>query len=317
MTTNNTKSNSEITNNVDGGAAVSGRPSVYDIITDRIIAQLENQVIPWHKPWKGGTTGAPKNLKSGQPYRGINVFLLGMAPFAAPYWLTYRQATERGGSVKKGEHGYPVVFWKIFERTEKDDNNNERIKRLPCLRYYTLFNVEQCTGIEAPTTPAVVSDFHPIEKCEAVVAGMPQAPTITHNEGRAYCRPSTDAVSIPRPELFSDPAEYYCTLYHELSHATGHASRLDRPGITEAHFFGTCDYSKEELIAEMGAAFLCGHCGIESTTLDNSAAYLSGWLKRLRADSHLIITAAAQAQRAADFILDRKADHTEPATDAA
>jgi antirestriction protein ArdC len=316
MTSLNTNTQAEITTTfAEGGAASSGRRSVYDIITERICAQLEKGVVPWHKPWRGGDLGSPRNFKSGQAYRGINVFLLSCAPYSSPYWLTYRQAVERGGMVKKGEHGFPVVFWKWLERIEKDEQGREHTRHLPLLRYYTVFNVEQCDDIETPVPASVTSDFQPIEHCDAVVAGMPQAPAITHNDGRAFYRPSTDAVSIPRPQLFTDPAEYYGTLFHELGHASGHASRLDRPGITESHYFGDCDYSKEELVAEMASAFLCGHCGIESTTLDNSAAYIGGWLKKLRDDRRLVVTAGAQAQKAADFILGRKAEQAEPAVE--
>src|SRR5207249_3033909 len=166
MTTNSTIANPEITNDAEGGAAPRGRPTVYDIITERICAQLEKGVVAWHKPWKGGDLGAPRNLMSGHAYRGVNVFLLSCAPYSSPHWLTYRQAIQRGGSVTKGEHGYPVVFWKWLERADTDEQGREASKRVPLLRYYTVFNVEQCTGIEAPAAPAVVSDSQPIERCD-------------------------------------------------------------------------------------------------------------------------------------------------------
>jgi len=136
-----------------------------------------------------------------------------------------------------------LIFWRWLERKDRDDQGRERIKRIPLLRYYTVFSTEQCDGIEVPTAPATTpTDFRPIERCENVLANMPQVPTITHNEGRAFYRPSTDTVSIPRPTLFTDPAAYYGVLWHELAHSTGHGSRLDRPGISESHFFGDADY---------------------------------------------------------------------------
>jgi len=293
------------------------KSSVYDIITERITTLLEQGTVPWHKPWKGSGSAAPKNLRSGATYRGINTFLLSCAPYQSPYWLSYKQAADRGGQVKKGEKGMPVVFWKWNQRDATDADGNNTSYSAPILRFYTVFNSEQCDGIDIPAPPTleVVPEFRPIANCEAVVANMPKAPTITHNEGRACYRRSTDTVSIPRPELFADPAEYYSTLYHELGHATGHETRLDRPGITEAHFFGTCDYSKEELVGEMTACFLCGHCGIESTTLDNSAAYISGWLKQLRQDPRLVVMAGAQAQKASDFILGKTYSPVAPADD--
>ena len=284
--------------------------TVYEIVTESIIKQLESGAAPWRKPWR---TEPPANLISGKEYRGINIFLLAFQGYGSRYWLTYRQALALGGNVKKGQRGTSVVFWKIGEyRKENNETGETEDRKSLLLRYYTVFNVEQCTGIEAPAKPVESTTFHPIEHCEQVVANMPNPPALSHNEGRAFYRPSTDSVSIPRPTLFNDPAEYYSTLFHELGHATGHASRLDRPGITESHFFGDRDYSKEELVAEMASAFLCGHCGIERTTLDNSAAYIGGWLKKLRDDKRLVVTAAAQGQKAADYVLGRKAEQAEP-----
>jgi antirestriction protein ArdC len=233
--------------------------------------------------------------------------MLASAGYASPNWVTFKQAQARGGSVRKGEKSTPVIFWKIdtVEKTDSESGERTRGKRF-ILRYYNVFNVEQCDGI-AVDSETVSHPFEPIERCESVVGSMPKRPMIEHAENRAFYRPSTDRVNMPRPERFTQPAEYYSTLFHELTHATGHVSRLDRKGITELAAFGSSTYSKEELVAEMGAAFLCGHCGIEQSTLENSAAYIGNWLKRLRDDRTLIVFAAAQAQKAADFILDRQA----------
>ena len=285
----------------------SAAPKVYEIVTDRITALLEQGTIPWRKPWRTVDGGAPRNLVSQKDYRGINVFLLACAPFSSPFWLTYRQAEAKGGNIRRGEKGSPVVFWKWLDKHERDEAGQATRKQIPMLRYYTVFNLEQCEGVEAPPVAASnEAPFTAIERCDEVIAGMPDAPTITHNGGRAFYRPSTDAVSVPRPTLFESAAGYYTTVFHELVHATGHEKRLGRPGITDATFFGDHAYSKEELVAEMGAAFLAGRCGISQETEANSAAYIAGWLKKLRDDKRLVVTAAAQAQKASDLILNRQ-----------
>lgn len=233
-----------------------------------------------------------------------------MAGFASPYFLTFRQAQALGGCVRKGEHGLPVIFYKQLERDAGTDEQGERTTtRIPMLRYYTVFNVEQCDGLampEAPQAPAVT--IEPISACEQLVEAMPHRPTITHGVARAYYRPATDVVNMPAKELFSESAEYYSTLYHELVHATGHESRLNRPTLTEASHFGDANYSKEELVAEMGATFLCGITGIENRTITNSAAYIASWMRRLRDDRKLLIQAGSAAQRAVDFITNARRD---------
>jgi len=290
--------------------------TVYEIITSRIVEMLNNGTIPWRKPWNAAE--APRNLLSGKAYRGINLFMLTASAGASPYWVTYRQATELGGNVGKGAKGCPVVFWRPPLKPE--DGTGEEEKRGFLLRYYTVFNVDQCEGIKGPAIEA--KTFEPIEECARVVEAMQNAPSIAHGGDRAFYVPSLDAVQMPRPESFHSAAEYYSTLFHELSHSTGHASRLARKGITDgAMAFGSHDYSQEELVAEMGAAFLCGTAGIEQATLQNSSAYLASWIKRLQGDARLVITAAAQAQRAADAILGTqfvaKAEGEAPASAAA
>jgi antirestriction protein ArdC len=270
--------------------------NVYDIITERIMTKLEQGVVPWHKPWE---QGIPRNLATRKPYRGVNVFLTASAGFASPYWLTLKQTNERGGSIRKGETGTPVIFWKWLEYAA--DTEEEDTRRLPLLRYYTVFNLEQCRGIETPAEPDKLA-FQPLTQCERIVANMPQRPIIQHGEPRAYYRPLADTVNMPKPELFDSPEEYYSTLFHEMTHSTGHEQRLNRSTLTDLCPFGSTNYSKEELVAEMGAAFLCGVCGIENRTVDNSAAYIASWLRVLKHDKQMVILAAAQAQRAADFI---------------
>jgi antirestriction protein ArdC len=281
--------------------------NVYEIITERIVTLLESGTVPWRKPWRGDS-GLPQNLRSGKAYRGVNVFLLSCAPYTSPYWVSFKQAQQLGGSVRKGERGYPVVFWLWRDKQtgETVDHGASARGAAPMIRYYTVFNAAtQCDGLDVPTPPAV-TPFDPIERCEGVVAAMPGAPGIRHGGSMACYQPSVDLVAMPDRETFTTREMYYSTLFHELGHSTGHATRLSRPGITDPTKFGDHAYSREELIAEMTSAFLCGHCEIAPATLENQAAYLASWLKVLRGDSTLVVQAAAAAQKAADWILDRR-----------
>jgi antirestriction protein ArdC len=282
------------------------KADAYQVITDRVITLLEQGNIPWQKPWQSGQL-LPQNLISRKAYRGVNVFLLHAMMYESPFWLTFNQAKELGGNVKRGEKACPVVFWKWLDV----DENNER-KRVPFLRYYSVFNIAQCEGIEAhvPETEQTKRQHNPIEAGERIVSAMPSRPEIKHGLDRAYYSPGGDFVGMPSPEQFKSGEDYYSVLFHELTHSTGHESRLNRKGVSGADgqwsAFGSQSYSKEELVAEMGAAFLCGQAGIVERTLDNSAAYIKSWLSRLKDDARLVVQAAAQAQKAADFILDKQ-----------
>lgn len=278
----------------------NGQDKIYQLVTDRIMDLLQHGVVPWRKPWKGGDE-LPRNLVSKRPYRGVNTFLLNCWG-GSPWWLTFKQALELGGNVRKGAKGMPVIFWKLAESKELDKRGEA--KQIPVLRYYTVFNLEQCEGIQAPDEPKAQEHvFRPIEAASRILHGMPNAPVIAYNRGRAFYRPREDMVHLPKPEYFDAPEEFYSTAFHEYCHATGHEKRLNRKSLIEADGFGGHAYSKEELVAEFGAAFLCGQAGIEAATLDNSAAYIGNWLKRLRDNPRWAIQAAGQAQRAADFIL--------------
>ena len=284
-------------------------PTAYEIVTESIIKQLESGVAPWRKPWR---TEPPTNLVSKKEYRGINIFLLASLGYGSRYWVTYRQAQTLGGSVKKGQHGSKVVFWKFDEyRKENKETGETENRKSILLRYYTVFNLEQCDGIKSPEPHQVI---HPIEQCEHIVNSMPNPPSL-EQDSRASYRPSTDTVGMPARSAFDSSEGYYSTLFHELTHSTGHPSRVGREGIMEHNPFGSEDYSKEELVAEMGAAMLCGVAGVESRTLENSASYLQSWIIRLRSDSRLIVSAASQAQKAADYILGRTAAEHEAETE--
>jgi antirestriction protein ArdC len=277
----------------------------YERITERIVNLLEQGTVPWHKPWKVNT-GMPRNLVSKKPYRGINVFLLMAMSYESPHWLTFRQAIQLGGNVKKGEKSCPVVFWK---RMQSDDVESGELRKAPLLRLYHVFNAAQCEGLKGAPEEVPM----PVTKPAEIVAKMPQPPAVKHGMAQAFYSPTDDCVGMPERERFDSEAHYFATLFHELVHATGHEKRLKRASITERNGFGSNPYCKEELIAELGSAFLCGYANIVDRTIDNSAAYLEGWLKQFQNDRTLIVYAAAQAQKAADFILGRTFAESEAA----
>lgn len=284
-------------------AAITTKANAYDLITEKILAALESGTVPWRKPWN--SAGIAMNIDR-RAYRGINQFLLQLAPFENPVFLTYRKAEELGGHVRKGEKGLPVVFWKELDPRKSESGEADPNSPRFLLRYYHVFNVAQVDGLKPEDVPAPQTfDHDPIPEAEAIVAGMPNAPRIG-NGGAAWYAPALDIVTVPCLSRFDRAEEYYSTLFHELAHSTGHKTRLDRKSLETPQPFGSLDYSREELVAEMTAAFLCGTCGIEPATLDNSAAYIANWIKVLRADNRAAIVAAAQAQRAADYILARQ-----------
>lgn len=279
--------------------------NVYEAITARIIEQLESGTAPWHKPWKvSGKNGLPHNLVTGRPYRGVNVWILLGTGFSSPNWLTFRQALERGGHVRKGEKGFPVVYWKFGTRGVQDGDETVEKRSVLC-RYYTVFNVEQCEGLTIQPADSSIDQLQlqPIEACEQIVASWLEKPAIRHDGDYASYNKVLDYVRMPDRDSFHTAEEYYSTLFHELTHSTGHPSRLNRSSLTDFERFGDECYSREELVAEMGAAFLAGQCGIENRTINNSAAYLANWLDALKNDSRMVLVAASQAQKAADLIL--------------
>ncbi len=288
--------------------------SVYEIVTERILEKLAEGTVPWHKPWSGG--GCPKNLVSGKEYRGVNVWLLGSQDYTSPYWVSYKQAKQLGGCVRKGERGTPCIFWKFLARdTENPVTGEIKSKQIPLVRYYSVFNVEQCDDITHKRLEAQTEEpepFNPIEAAEAIVSGYPDPPTIAHDgRGSAYYRPATDTIHMPEREIFNSEAHFYATLFHEMTHSSGHESRLARPGVSNPIRHSSHEYSQEELVAEMGAAFLLAEAGIDSDSLtNNSASYIQSWLKALKNDPKLVVLAAAQAQKAVDHITGREFEGT-------
>jgi antirestriction protein ArdC len=283
-------------------------PSVYEIVTEKIIQQLESGVAPWRKPW---TCQAPANLVTQKEYRGLNVFTLASQGFPSRFWLTFNQAAKLGGTIRRGEKSSPVIFCSAGDEREtatQDDRN--RASRPSLLRYYSVFNLSQTEGIEVSASLLKETRTNdPIETCEQIVTNMPNPPALEQSD-KAWYSPRSDAVGMPARDLFLSSEQYYCTLFHELAHSTGHAKRLHRDNFDNPVAFGSESYSKEELVAEMAAAMLCGIAGVERNTLENSAAYLNTWIARLKLDSRLLVSAASQAQKAADFI-QCKAAHQE------
>jgi antirestriction protein ArdC len=287
--------------------------NTYEIVTERIIQLLEQGVIPWRRPWSAG--GAPRNLVSKKVYRGVNFFLLSATKYVSPYWLTLRQANELGGAVRKGEHGQIVIFWKVDRDTDPEsdaDADNidecEKSRRRFVLRFYRVFNAEQCELPQAvlDKLPKIATYQHdPIEAAERIIANMPNPPALEYGGTKAFYSPAADRITLPPRELFISAEEHFGSWAHEASHSTGHPKRLNRESIVEAAPFGSATYGTEELIAELSAAYLCAEAGISPAVIENEAAYIQGWLAKLKSEKRLIVVAAAQAQRAADYILGR------------
>lgn len=272
---------------------------IYALVTSRIIEHLEKGVIPWRQPWF--ESGVPRNLVSDKPYRGVNVLLLASLGYEQNYFLTFRQVQELGGKVRKGEKSHEVIFWNWKEVENKETGKKEKI---PILRYYRVFNISQCEGISKEKLPEKFERKHdPVQPCEEIIAAMPNKPPIRHEEHEAYYHPAMDYVNMPKPESFISAEAYYGALFHELVHSTGHASRLNRKEIVERTGFGSARYSAEELTAEIGASFLKSQAGIPIEELENSTAYIKHWLEQLKNDKRFIVYASAQAQKAADYIM--------------
>lgn len=276
---------------------------VYSIVTDRIIQALEIGVVPWRKPWVG--TGAAINYVSRKPYKGVNTLLLDQPG----EYLTYRQCTELGGKIKKGEKAQIIVFFTLSERKEKGSDGEDKIISFPVLKYYNVFHLTQCEGIESKLElPS--PNTNPLAEGESIIDGYVSKSGVkfepTKGSDRAFYRPSEDKVIVPHISQYRLIEEYYSTAFHELTHSTGHSTRLKRFGDKNDGIaaFGNDVYSKEELIAEIGSSMLMSIAGIERPeTFQNSASYLQSWLDVLKGDKRLIVTAANAAQKAVDLIL--------------
>jgi len=274
---------------------------ITEIITEKIINALEHGEVPWKKTW----INAPKNGISKKEYRGINRLLLSMTDFNSPYFLTFRQAGNLGGYVKKGSHGIPVVYWHLckVKKNEEEETTEISEKTIPFMRYYIVFNLDQTEEINKSKFTEHKRDFEPVETCEQIVTGYKDSPIILHQGFQPCYIPSTDTVEIPICENFTSEENYYSTLFHELTHSTGHKKRLNRKEVTFTQRFGSCNYAEEELVAEIGASFLCSYAGIENKTIDNSTAYIQNWLKVLNDDRKMVINAASRAEKSMKHII--------------
>ena len=292
----------------------------YQMVTDRIIAELESGVVPWHKPWSGISTGA-YNVVRKVPYSFINQLMLRHSGAYASYnqWATLAKkqnpdkvkAKQWAGGVKGNEKGEKVVFWKPIPVKETDKDGNEVTKFIPFLKYDTVFHISQVEGVTLPEIPKEEHD--PIPEAEKIISDYAARETITMEDvvgDRAYYSPSRDYLCVPAKEQYKALEEYYSTKFHAMIHSTGHVSRLDRfSGKNANAHFGSEVYSKEELIAEIGAANLMFSCGIETEkTFKNSAAYIQSWLNALKNDKKLIVTAAGKAEKAVKYILNGKTE---------
>ena len=272
---------------------------VFTIVNNRIIEQLEKGVVPWRQPWS--EAGPPRNLVTGRPYRGLNVLLLASLGYSHNLFLTLKQINELGGKVRKGEHACPVVFWSQKEG-EADEKGEKEVKRI--LRYYSVFNIDQCVYIPDDKIPSLKwNDDEPIETCEDIVKNMPLSPKIQHKDQSAYYIPKADIINMPKLKTFVDSETYYTTLFHELIHSTGHEKRLKRESVMNHEKYGSEPYSEEELIAQIGACFLSSHTGSSMRHFANDVAYIAGWLSKLKGDKRFLLFASSKAQRAVDYIL--------------
>lgn len=281
---------------------------IYQIVTDRILEQLEQGVIPWQKPWHGGLEGAI-SYATGRPYSLLNQFLLGREG----EYLTFKQVKELGGKVKEGAKSQMVVFFKLFPtkdfRKKKNEQGEEEMeevqKMIPVLRYYNVFHIEDCEGVKSKLNgEKPVCTLKPVEQAEKVIAdyyGREKCTLEVKKSDKAFYSPLHDSVTVPMMEQYDLVEEYYSTIFHETGHSTGHVSRLNRE---LGGMFGSDKYSKEELVAEMVSAFLCQKCGLDNDkAFKNSVAYIDGWAKKLKGDNKFIVSAASKAEKAVKYIL--------------
>lgn len=283
------------------------RADVCQLVTDKIVQALEGNIPPWRRPWQANTYAGLPLRHNGEPYRGINILLLWSATqdygFSSGYWMTYKQAVELGGQVRKGEKSEPVFYYgtaPIKDAEAKEDE--EEFYRF--LKSYRVFNADQIDGLPdrfygaGEADVSEISSFERIEELELFISSLPSV--VVHGGGQAYYRPSSDQIHMPEFETFESAESYYLTLLHEHVHWTGHDSRLDRDLLGTA--FSTPNRAREELIAELGSAFLGWMFGFAPQHIDNHSAYIAHWLEALKNDKRLIFAAAAKAQQAVDYL---------------
>lgn len=279
------------------------KKDVYEMVTDRIIEQLEQGVIPWQKPWGGVIDGAYNRI-SKKPYSLLNQMLL---QHSGEY-ATFKQWSELGGHIRKDEKSEIVVFWKLQPYEDENADGEKIIKQIPLLRYYNVFHVSQVDGIEPKELD--LNEFEPIEEAEKIKTEYMTRENLKILEkltDKAFYSPAFDYIQVPCKEQYQNVEEFYSTLFHEMVHSTGYKSRLDREDVKDCMYFGSENYSKEELTAELGSAFLVNLLGIETKkSFRNSSAYIQGWLGRLRGDKKFIVSASSKAEKAVKYILNEQ-----------
>ena len=294
---------------------LGSRADLYQQVTDRITAALHAGTIPWRQPWTAAG-GRPASMSTCKPYRGVNVLLLHLAAadrgYASPWWGTYRQIAELGGQVRRGETSVQVVFWKQLQpagRPAGPDQDAERVRTVPLLRAFRVFNAEQADHLPARYRAAQIAGPDLAGQAQDVLTGYLAAggPGLVHapGAGPAYS-PARDQITLPAPGQFPSPQAYYATAFHEAAHSTGHPQRLNRPGVAAFDHYGSGRYAREELVAEIAGAMLSTATGVatDAGLRDDTAAYIAGWLTALGGDRKLVVTAASQAEHAADRVLE-------------
>lgn len=277
---------------------------IYQRITDLIIEKLNQNIVPWQKTWK---TAYPQNLISGLRYNGINIMLLGMQDYESNQWLSFKQCRDIGGNIRKDEKASLVVFWKPIVNISCQENDSDDVEADIhfLLRYYYVFNISQCNLPDEVLKKRNTMSMNPkIMEAEQIIQNYKNPPEIITNNIISNPRylPRLDRIEIQSIDLFNSSDDYYASLYHECIHSTGAKNRLARKGIIDKIQFGTENYSKEELVAEIGASYLCNISGIQKT-IDSQASYIQNWLQALNNDNRMILIAASQAQKACDYIL--------------
>jgi len=279
-------------------------PDIYSQVNDRILAALEQGIIPWKRPWTGRL---PTNYDTGKEYRGVNILTLGISEmvngYSSPYWITFRQAQKHGGHVRKGERATYIMFSerKIKEVQKEDGTKEERV--IHFVRSFPVFNFDQTEGVpKKEAGPALDPNRDLIKVCNSVLSRMPNPPVYRESGGAAYYIPWEDLVNLPSLETFKTTEGYVATKFHEFAHSTGHESRLNRPGIMGVAAIGGEQYSFEELVAELTSAYLCAKNGIDNT-LENSSSYIGHWLKALKNDKTMLLKASGKAMAAVEYIL--------------
>ena len=275
---------------------------VYKKVTEQIIDRMESGNFTWKRPWS--SIGLPQNYVTKKSYRGINAFITSFSQFGSPFWLTMKQANKLKGKVIKGQKATTVVYWKMLKFEKENEKTGKKEEKIvPLLRYYNIFNAEQIEGIEFKATKG--NEIGTSETLNKIFDEMPNKPLVKIiASNRACYNPTLDVVTIPMKKAFENTAKFYSTLSHELIHSTGHSSRLNRATVMSGTFFGSHDYSFEELIAEIGASFLCAIGGINDESSEkNSVAYLQSWIKALKNDNKFIFKASTLAQKSVDYIM--------------